>query len=53
MVLDGLVLVGGAAGLGLLWSWLAWRTGSVFWTTIAHVLTNVMSFWVFFNSNGL
>jgi membrane protease YdiL (CAAX protease family) len=53
VVLDGLVLVGGATALGLFWSWITWRTGSVFWTTIAHVLTNVMSFWVFFNSNGL
>lgn len=46
-------LVGGAAGLGLLWNWIAWRTGSVFWTTIAHVLTNVLTFWVFFNANGI
>ncbi|OYX09058.1 MAG: hypothetical protein B7Z15_14600, partial [Rhizobiales bacterium 32-66-8] len=39
-------LVGGAAGLGLLWSWIAWRTGSVFWVSIAHVLTNLLTFWV-------
>ncbi|UJW84276.1 CPBP family intramembrane glutamic endopeptidase [Devosia sp. SL43] len=45
-------LVGGAAALGLLWSWIAWRTGSVFWVAIAHVLTNVLTFWVFFDRNG-
>lgn len=45
-------LVGGATALGLLWSWIAWRTGSVFWVAIAHALTNVLTFWVLFNSNG-
>ena len=44
-------LVAGAALLGLLWNWIAWRTGSVFWTSIAHVLTNVLTFWVLFNTN--
>ena len=44
-------LVGGAAALGLFWGWIAWRTGSVFWTSIAHVLTNVLTFWVLFNAN--
>ena len=54
IVFDGgwLSLVGGAAALGLVWSWIAWRTGSVFWVTIAHVLTNVLTFWVFFDRNG-
>ena len=54
IVFDGgwMALVGGAAGLGLLWSWVAWRTGSVFWVGIAHVLTNFMAFWVFFDANG-
>ena len=45
-------LVGGAAALGLLWSWIAWRTGSVFYVSIAHTLTNALAFWVLFNSNG-
>lgn len=45
-------LVGGAAALGLLWSWIAWRTGSVFWVSIAHALTNAVTFWVLFNRNG-
>lgn len=54
IVFDGgaMSLLGGAAGLGLLWSWVAWRTGSVFYTAIAHTLTNVLTFWVLFNSNG-
>lgn len=46
-----LALVGGAAVLGLLWNWIAWRTGSVFWTAIAHVLTNILTLWVLFNAN--
>jgi uncharacterized protein len=45
-------LVGGAAGLGLLWSWIAWRTGSVFWVAIAHGATNFVAFWVLFDRNG-
>lgn len=45
-------LVGGAAALGLAWSWIAWRTGSVFWVGLAHVLTNALAFWVLFDTNG-
>lgn len=54
IVFDGgaIALLGGAAALGLLWTWIAWRTGSVFYTTIAHTLTNVLTFWVLFNDNG-
>lgn len=54
IVFDGgwMALIGGAAVLGLLWSWIAWRTGSVFWTAIAHALTNVITFWVLFDHNG-
>jgi membrane protease YdiL (CAAX protease family) len=54
IVFDGgwMALVGGAAGLGLLWNWIVWRTGSVFWVGIAHVLTNFMAFWVLFDANG-
>ena len=47
-----LALVGGTAVLGLVWNWIAWRTGSVFWTAIAHALTNVITFWVLFDRNG-
>jgi membrane protease YdiL (CAAX protease family) len=47
-----MALVGGAAALGLFWNWIAWRTGSVFWTSIAHALTNIMAFWVLFDGNG-
>jgi len=54
IVFDGgwVALVGGAAGLGLLWSAIAWRTGSIFWVSIAHVLTNFLAFWVLFDANG-
>ena len=47
-----LALIGGAAALGLLWSWVAWRTGSVFYVSIAHGLTNIFAFWVLFDRNG-
>ena len=54
IVFDGgwMALIGGAAALGLLWSWIAWRTGSVFWVALAHVLTNAVTFWVLFDHNG-
>jgi membrane protease YdiL (CAAX protease family) len=45
-------LVFGAAALGLLWTWIAWRTGSIFWVAIAHALTNVVTFWVLFDRNS-
>lgn len=46
------MLVGGAAGLGLIWSIVAWRTGSIFWPTIAHFATNAMVFPVLVATNG-
>ena len=54
MVFDGgaAMLVGGAAGLGLFWSWIAWRTRSVFYVAQAHALTNLFTFWVLFDRNG-
>lgn len=45
-------LIGGAAALGLFWGWIAWRTGSVFYVSIAHGLTNIFAFWVLFDRNG-
>ena len=45
-------LIGGAALLGLFWTWIAWRTGSVFYVSIAHGLTNIFAFWVLFDRNG-
>lgn len=48
----GLALVGGAGALGLFWAWITWRTGSIFWTGLAHLLTNCMTFWVLFDRNG-
>ncbi|MCY1310397.1 hypothetical protein D9M70_605790 [compost metagenome] len=47
-----MMLIGLAAVLNLFWSWLAWRTNSIFWTSIAHVLTNILAFWVLFDGNG-
>lgn len=54
IVFDGgaLTLVGGASALGLFWAWIAWRTGSVFYVSLAHMLTNVFAFWVLFARNG-
>ena len=54
LVFDGgwPTLLIGASALGLLWSWIAWRTGSIFWVAIAHALTNVFAFWVLFDRNG-
>jgi CAAX amino terminal protease family. len=54
LVFEGgpLTLIGGAAALGLFWSWVAWRTGSVFYVALAHTLTNVFAFWVLFDRNG-
>jgi membrane protease YdiL (CAAX protease family) len=48
----GWTLLAGAAGLGLFWNWIAWRTGSVFYTSLAHGLTNVFLFWILFERNG-
>lgn len=54
MVFDGgaAALIGGAGALGLLWTWVAWRTGSVFYVGLAHFLTNIFAFWVLFSRNG-
>jgi len=54
IVYDGgtLALVGGAGALGLLWSAIAFRTGSVFWVGMAHALTNALTFSVLFSANG-
>lgn len=45
-------LVGGAAFLGLVWSVVAWRTGSIAWVTVAHFATNIFAFTALFSSNG-
>jgi uncharacterized protein len=44
-------LVGGAALLGLVWAVVVWRTGSIFWVSLAHVATNVFALAVLFSSN--
>jgi uncharacterized protein len=55
MVFEGgaAALVGGAAGLGLVWSIVAFRTGSIAYTIVAHALTNSMAFAVMFATNGI
>jgi hypothetical protein len=45
-------LIGGAALLALLWSWIAWRTGSVFYVGLAHFVSSFFAFWVLFDRNG-
>jgi membrane protease YdiL (CAAX protease family) len=40
-----------ASALGLLWTWISWRTGSVFYVSIAHALTNIFSFWLLIDRN--
>lgn len=32
----------GALFLGLCWGWVAWRTGSIRWTVVSHVLTDFL-----------
>jgi membrane protease YdiL (CAAX protease family) len=46
------MLIGGAALLGLFWSWIAWRTGSIFFVSMAHALTGTIILWVLFDHNG-
>jgi membrane protease YdiL (CAAX protease family) len=29
-----------ALGIGLMYGWVAWRTGSIRWTSVSHVLLN-------------
>lgn len=37
-------LVGGAAGLGLIWGWVVWRTRNLRAVTMAHAVTNFLGF---------
>lgn len=54
VIFDGgaISLIGGAALLGLFWAWIAWRTGSTFYVSIAHGLTDVFVLWVLIDRNG-
>jgi membrane protease YdiL (CAAX protease family) len=45
-------LVGGAYVMGLLWSWVSRKTGTIFSVTIAHILVNVFAFTGLFVENG-
>jgi membrane protease YdiL (CAAX protease family) len=44
-------LVGGAIGLGVLWSVIAYQTGRIGWPIVSHVVTNVATFIGFISSN--
>lgn len=50
---DGfLALVGGAYGLGLLWTWVARANGNLKAVTPAHILVNLFAFTALFVDNG-
>lgn len=38
---DALAVFGAGLGIGLLFGWVAWRTGSIRWTVMSHVLMNL------------
>jgi len=46
------VLVGGAAIMGLLWGVLAWRTKSIYLSTLSHIGVNMMAFPAVLLANG-
>ncbi len=50
---DWPVLLGMLAMLNLFWAALVWRTGSVFWTAIAHTLTEILLLWLLLDRNAL
>jgi membrane protease YdiL (CAAX protease family) len=50
---DWPLLAAMTAVLTLFWSLLVWRTGSVFWTTIAHTLTDILLLWLLLDRNAL
>jgi uncharacterized protein len=49
---SALVLVGAAAYLGLVYGWVAYRTGTIRYTIIAHILLNAMGLTFAFNLLG-
>jgi membrane protease YdiL (CAAX protease family) len=55
LVIDGgwPFILGTAAALGLFWGAIVWRTGSVFWTSIAHTLTDILVLWLLLDRNAL
>ncbi|MFN3953429.1 MAG: CPBP family intramembrane glutamic endopeptidase [Pararhodobacter sp.] len=40
----GFALVGGAAGLGLLWAFITWKTRAIGWAMASHALINMIVF---------
>ena len=49
---SALIFVAGFAALALFWASVAWRTGSVFYTALASLLSNFCILWVLFDRNG-
>jgi membrane protease YdiL (CAAX protease family) len=47
-----LALIGGAGIMGLLWGVLAWRTKSIFLSTLSHIGVNMMAFPAVLLANG-
>lgn len=52
-LLPGVELLGGIAVLSLFWTWLAWRTFSIFWSTILHALGMTTLLWLVFSAAGI
>lgn len=46
-------LLAGSALLSLFWTWLCWRSFSVFWTSIAHALSSTILLWMVLSWNGI
>ena len=47
------VMLGGSTFLGFLWGWVSWKSKSILFTTIAHVLTNFFGFMVVIHNSWL
>lgn len=47
------VMLGGSTVLGFLWGWVSWKSKSILFTTIAHVLTNFFGFMVVIHNSWL
>lgn len=47
------LLLGGAAGLGLVWAVASWRLGTIRWAVAGHVMTNVFALGAVIRDNGL
>ena len=50
---DWLMLLAMSTVLTLFWGAIVWRTNSVFWTSIAHTLTDILLLWLLLDRNAL